>query len=131
MTLALIVYLIGILPVIKGALFISGFSSLIIMGFLALNAGIDRDVWGLDSEKGRRGGVMLSKLFKKLWIPCVLLVLYCFIPGKTTMYTMVAAYAGQTIAETPEAQQIGNEAVDVVKELLAKAKRELQEESKQ
>jgi len=50
------------------------------------------------------------------------------IPSERTMYTMVAAYAGQKIAETPQAAQIANDSVDVLKELLAKAKRELAED---
>lgn len=75
--------------------------------------------------------IVLCLLTGFLWIPITLILAAALIPSKTTIYTMIAAYAGQKIAETPVVQQIGNDAIDVLHELLAKAERELKEDVKE
>lgn len=52
------------------------------------------------------------------------------IPDKDTSYKMLAAYGVQTLAENPTVQELGKDGVDVLKALMAKAKKELETESK-
>lgn len=131
MTLMFIVYLIGVLPAAKFVLILLCILFGILFACMLIGASIDLDVYGGESAKGKTAIATRSKISGKLWIPITLLAFALLIPGKTTMYTMVAAYAGQKIAETPQAQQIGSDAVDVLHELLAKAKRELKEDVKE
>lgn len=130
MELAIIVYLIGVLPSIKVLLSATSILCVVVLLIMAIGAKTDIDVYGTDREQGKKGSATLSKLYRKVWIPCVIFPVACLIPSEKTMYTMIAAYAGQRIAETPEAKQIANDGVDVLKELLAKAKKELAEENK-
>lgn len=131
MELAIIVYLIGVLPSVAGFVTFASVALFIIFALMTINSLINADVYGIHSEKGKRSKVTIGTLGKKLWIPISLAVVAALIPSEKTMYTMVAAYAGQKIAETPQAAQIANDGVDVLKELLAKAKRELAEDKKE
>lgn len=128
MELAIIVYLIGVLPSVAGFVTFTSVALFIIFALMTINSLINADVYGKHSEEGKRSKATIGTLGKKLWIPISLAVVAALIPSEKTMYTMVAAYAGQKIAETPQAAQIANDGVDVLKELLAKAKRELEEE---
>jgi hypothetical protein len=134
MTLALLVYLVSVVPTFGTLLTISSIVLMAIFGLRLIGALIDLDVYvhrGEEDSKVFKARSTLILLQRKIWIPICLVVLACLIPSKTTIYTMIVAYAGQTIAETPQAQQISNDAVDVLHELLAKAKRELKvDESK-
>lgn len=130
MTLALLVYLVSVIPSIGAA--IGTASVLVCLGFglVLLFSVITLSVYGEYGQEHKeviRAKTMQKGLTNKLWIPIALVFVATLIPDKTTIYTMIAAYAGQKIAETPQAQQIGNDAVDVLHELLAKAKKELQE----
>lgn len=134
MTLALLVYLVSVIPSIGMA--ISTASVLVCLGFglVLFFSVITLSVYGeygQDHKEVIRAKTMQKGLTSKLWIPITLVFVATLIPDKTTIYTMIAAYAGQKIAETPQAQQIGNDAVDVLHELLAKAKRELKDDGKE
>lgn len=131
MTLAFLVYLVSVIPSIGMALAISAVLTCVGFGFALLFSVVTLSVYGEYGDQHKE--VILAKsmqtsLRNKLWIPITLVFVATLIPDKTTIYTMIAAYAGQKIAETPQAQQIGNDAVDVLHELLAKAKRELKNE---
>lgn len=128
MELAFIIYMIGILPSVGGFLTFASVALFTIFALMTINSLINADVYGINSEKGKQSKVTIGTLGKKLWIPISLALVATLVPSEKTMYTMVAAYAGQKIAETPQAAQIANDGVDVLKELLAKAKRELAEE---
>lgn len=133
MTLALLVYLVSVIPSIGMA--IGTISVLVCLGFggVLLFSALTLSVYGEYGQEHKeviRAKTMQKGLINKLWIPITLIFVATLIPDKTTIYTMIAAYAGQKIAEAPQAQQIGNDAVDVLHELLAKAKRELQESEK-
>lgn len=130
MTLALLVYLVSVIPSI--GVTIGTASVLVCLGFglVLLFSVITLSVYGEYGQEHKeviRAKTMQKGLTNKLWVPITLVFVATLIPDKTTIYTMIAAYAGQKIAETPQAQQIGNDAVDVLHELLAKAKKELQE----
>ena len=59
----------------------------------------------------------------KWGIPLVLAI--ALLPGERTSWFMVGAYATQTIAQSDVAQELGQDSVDVMKALLAKAKQEI------
>lgn len=52
------------------------------------------------------------------------------IPDKQTAYAMAAGAVGQKIVESPKAQELGSDAVDVLSAYLKKTKKELEEENK-
>lgn len=127
MELAFIVYCIGILPGIAAFFGVTGGVSLLLLLGVVFYFTLDMNSW--DSKEtieykkaGRRKALRWS------WLPLLLILFSKTIPNEETMYTMVVAYAGQAIAQTTQAQQIGNDAVDVLHELLAKAKRELKDD---
>lgn len=131
MTLAFLVYLVSVIPTLGFLFTVFAVITCIIFALFLLSSGIGLDVWrsyGEEHTEVIKARSTLKLLRTKFWIPLVLVFAAILIPDKTTIYTMIAAYAGQKIAETPQAQQIGNDAVDVLHELLAKAKRELKED---
>lgn len=128
MTLVLLVYLIGILPSLAETLVVIATISTIgiifgVIGFSIAQA----ESYGEGSKKYADSR---TKVLKLVWIPALVGLLACLIPSERTMYTMLTVYGAAEIAKTPVAQQIGNDAVDVIKELVAKARRELAEENK-
>lgn len=134
MTLAFLVYLVSVIPSIGLALGTAAILTCLGFGFILLFSVITFSVYGdygSEHKEVIRAKSMQTGLRNKLWIPITLVFVATLIPDKTTIYTMIAAYAGQKIAETPQAQQIGNDAVDVLHELLAKAKRELKDDAKE
>ncbi len=136
MELAFVVYLIGVLPAVAQVLsVVGGLGSviLIVIGciLLVISRSLNCYSWDNPDEvaENRRVCAAWGKRSLKLSILTLFIALFTqLIPSERTMYTMVAAYAGQKIAETPQAAQIANDGVDVLKELLAKAKRELAED---
>lgn len=57
------------------------------------------------------------------------LVVLCVTPGKESMWYMVGAYGTQKLIENPEAQNLASDGVDVLKALMAKAKKELADDT--
>jgi len=128
MSLVFIVYLIGVLPNTAIFLAIFGFIGACILLVIVFFCTMENDGW-VTEDKASRLKAMRKRALVWLWVPCLMMCLSNLVPSEKTMYTMAAVYAGQKIAETPEAQQIGNDAFDVLKGILAKAKRELAEET--
>lgn len=127
MELAFIVYCIGILPGIAAFFGVTGGVSLLLLLGAAFFFTVDMNSWdSKETIEGKKAG--RRKALRWIWLPLLMILFAKTIPSEKTMYTMVVAYAGQTIAQTPQAQQIGNDAVDVLHELLAKAKRELKDD---
>ena len=102
MELALLVYLISLLPSIGvAAVFIS------ISGGIALIF-----LWG---------AILIDELFKsRLW-PTIFTLIWAFwvfvaivIPSEKTAYLMVGAYATQKIAEAPKTQELGAEVLKII-----------------
>lgn len=134
MTLAFLVYLVSVIPTLGFLFTVFAVISCGIFALFLLSSCIGLDVYrsyGEAHEEVVKARTTLKLLRTKFWIPLTLVFVATLIPDKTTIYTMIAAYAGQKIAETPQAQQIGNDAVDVLHELLAKAKRELKDDAKE
>lgn len=131
MTLAFLVYLVSVIPTLGFLFTVFAIVTCVIFALFLLSSCIGLDVWrsyGEEHTEVIKARSTLKLLRTKFWIPLALVLVATLIPDKTTIYTMIAAYAGQKIAETPQAQQIGNDAVDVLHELLAKAKRELKDD---
>lgn len=102
MELALLVYLISLLPSIGGAAMFISFLGGIALTFL----------WG---------AVLIDDLFKsRLW-PTIFTLIWAFwafvamfIPSEKTAYLMVGAYATQRIAEAPKTQELGAEVLKII-----------------
>lgn len=138
MSLVLIVYLINVLPVIAQYLsVIGGVGSFFLVtgGVIFVLVSEFRTATSMWDNKeqidhtNKVFGKMGRRALKASVFTLLLGLIAALIPSEKTMYTMAAVYAGQKIAETPAAQQIGNDAFDVLKGILAKAKRELAEEA--
>lgn len=135
MSLVLIVYLIGILPALTGVLgFIGGFGSflLIIGGAILSLMGnfMTRYSWDDKTEfnnKKEACSCWGKRAFKFLPITLFIVLLSALIPSERTMYTMVAVYGVEKVIANPEVQSLASDGADVLKQLLAKAKKELQE----
>jgi len=114
MTLVLIVWLVStILP---------GLSIVLILAVLGLSAAIlFMAVYALIEEDSKPLLKILSYK-KSLFFIVVLAIL---IPSKETTWYMVGAYGTQKLVESPVAQELASDGVDVLKGLLAKAKTEL------
>lgn len=70
----------------------------------------------------------LSKLGRNILIPSsILWFAFLLVPDKTTSYQMLAAYGIQKVVENPEAQQLASDGVNILKALMSKAKKELEE----
>ena len=102
MELALLVYLVSLLPSISAAaifISISGGAALIFL-------------WG---------AVLIDDFFKsRLW-PTIFTLIWAFwafvamvIPSEKTAYLMVGAYATQKIAEAPKTQELGAEVLKII-----------------
>ena len=102
MELALLVYLISLLPSIGAAAMLISFTGGIALIFL----------WG---------AVLIDDLFKsRLW-PTIFTLIWAFwvsvavvIPSEKTAYLMVGAYATQKIAEAPKTQELGAEVLKII-----------------
>lgn len=102
MELALLVYLISLLPSIGAAALLISF-----LGGVALIF-----VWG---------AALIDDFFKsRLW-PTIFTLIWVFwvsvavvIPSEKTAYLMVGAYATQKIAEAPKTQELGAEVLKII-----------------
>ena len=72
---------------------------------------------------------MLNWTRKQLkWaVPVVLLA--ALLPGEKTSWYMVGAYGTQKIVESPVAQELAGDGVDVLKSLMARAKAEIEDKA--
>lgn len=130
MTLALLVYLLSVIPKISvistGVLFFI-FIAYITFGLVAI---MKMDVYGHygeDNTEIKSAKSTLKLLRQKVWIPITLLVISIAVPGKETLYTMVAAYGVEKVVENPVAKDLASDGVDVLKTWMAKAKKDLSE----
>lgn len=119
MSLVFIVYIVGLIPKILSAL---GAIIAVSLGLAALLF-IFLPLWW-DDHKDE----LLPKIKRVLWIPITAVILSVVIPSEKTTYYMIAAYGTEKLIENPTAQALASDGVDVLKEMLAKAKRELTEE---
>ena len=102
MELALLVYLISLLPSIGAAAMLISFTGGIALTFL----------WG---------AVIIDEFFKsRLWLTIFTLIwvfwvfVAMLIPSEKTAYLMVGAYATQKIAEAPKTQELGAEVLKIL-----------------
>lgn len=135
MSLVLIVYLIGVLPAFaKGLSVIGGMGT-----FLFFGAGVTLTLmsnfmscysWDDKAEvDGKKAacGVWGKRAFKMLPLTLLIALVANLVPSEKTMYYMVAAYGVEKVVANPDVQALASDGADVLKQLMAKAKKELQE----
>ena len=131
MTLAMIVYLLSVIPKISAVCFFLLFLvSIAYLGF-GIGAATKIDVYGYygeDKKEVKEGRSTLKMLRQKVWIPFTLLAIAVLAPGRETLYTMVAAYGVEKVVENPVAQDLAGDGVEVLKAWMAKAKKDLSED---
>jgi len=126
MSLMLVIYLVfTAVPAVKfltGAAFIIwlvGIPLGLFIGAAYRDISDDRTVWDLT----------VQTWIKKKWvIAVVLLTISRLIPSQEVTSYMLAGYGVQKLAENETVQSLSSDGVDVLKEMLAKAKRELVED---
>lgn len=118
MTLALIVWLVmSVFPALKAMAVIGTVTvGVLTVCHLTINACTEGDYW--DKTKG-----MLRPL---KWAVPLLLLLH-MVPDEKTSWYMVGAYGTQKLVESPVAQELASDGVDVMKSLLARAKAEIED----
>lgn len=83
-------------------------------------------VFGLMMAADGDGSAMLTYVRKKLWFVVPFLFVAALLPAEKTSWYMVGAYGTQTIIESPIAQELAGDGVDVLKSLMARAKSEIE-----
>lgn len=128
MSLALIIYMVGTLPSFAKGLILFGSLGTIIATFFkvaTVATGADRD------DKENEYYAIANLAHKALYWFITLWIVGALIPDKTTSYQMLAAYGVQSVVENKQAQELASDGVDVLKQVLAKAKKELEEKPKE
>lgn len=136
MSLVWIVYLIGVLPSISkflGMLSFFGTIGTLGAGIVFLICSHDSSRWGWETQEMKEDKVATQKtylwlVFKLVPVAVLMGVISSLIPSEKTMYYMVAAYGTEKLIENPVAKDLASDGVDVLKQLLVKAKKELQED---
>lgn len=137
MSLVLIVYLIGVIPNIAIGLNVIGVIGTILLVALAIGLKVDSnstDCYSWDDlkllkERRVRNGLWGDKCIKAAIFTLVLGLLSGLFPTKETMYLMLGAYGVEKMIENPIAQSLAGDGVDVLKQLMARAKKELAEDA--
>lgn len=135
MSLVLIVYLIGVLPALTGMLgFIGGMGSFLLIGggtvMTLMSNFMTRYSWDDKSDFDNRKAALGrwgKRSFKFVPITLLIALIAALIPTERTMYLMVAAYGVEKVVANPDVQALASDGADVLKDLLAKAKKELAE----
>ena len=118
MSLVFIVWLVTtFIPSVSVLVALLTIATVVMFGFLSLYAFIESD-----SEQ------LLKFLTYKKSI-ALIIFLACIIPSKESTWYMVGAYGTQKLIENPVAQEIAADGVDVLKDLMKKAKANLEEKS--
>lgn len=135
MSLVLIVYLIGVLPTLASGLsVIGGFGSFLMIGAGAVLAIMSNFMtcysWD-DKEEHKKNKAACGMWSKRAFLASTLTLFIALvanlIPSEKTMYYMVAAYGVEKVVANPDVQALASDGADVLKQLMAKAKKELQE----
>lgn len=135
MSLVWIIYLIGVLPAFaKGLAVVGGMGS-----FLLITAGViltlmsnfmscySWDDKTLVEGQKKACAVWGKRAFYSSVLTLFIALVANLIPSEKTMYYMVAAYGVEKIVANPDVQALASDGADVLKQLMAKAKKELQE----
>ena len=136
MSLVFIVYLIGVLPSIANGLNTIGVLGTILFTCAAIGLKLDSnstncyswDDHKLIKERRVRNGLWGDKFIKGAILTLILGFFSTLFPTKDTLYMMVAAYGVEKAIESPTVQELAGDGVDVLKQLMARAKKELAED---
>lgn len=104
MSLALIVYLVGISHNLCGLFVFSGVILLTTFAFWWVSCGSG------DTETRPPKSMCVASI--------ILILLATLIPNKETLYTMVAAYTVQDIATSPKVQELGGKSIEVIEKMM-------------
>lgn len=63
---------------------------------------------------------------KKLWLAVPFILITAMLPSEKTSWYMVGAFGTQKLVESPVAQELASDGVDVLKSLMARAKTEIE-----
>lgn len=125
MELAFIIWAVGTLPSMAfGLCFLMFCTFMCAAGFAAFLTLVENDVDELEENK------FLATKFKRVckcifWISFPLWVITLLVPDQKTSYQMLAAYGVQAVVQNETTQELASDGVDVLKALMAKAKKEL------
>lgn len=108
MSLALIVYLAGIVKGVCLLLALSGVCGLCIYVLWLANYSME---YPIDKSTTTPPKSLLTT-------SAVLLTLLALIPNKETLYTMVAAHTVQDIATSPKVQELGGKSLEVIEKVM-------------
>ncbi len=103
-------------------LWLAGIAVGLFIGAARRDISDDRTLWDFTTQTWIR---------KKWVIAVILLTISRLIPSQEVTSYMLAGYGVQKLTENETVQSLSSDGVDVLKEMLAKAKRELSEESKE
>lgn len=128
MSLLVIIYLVfTAIPAIKFltgigfVIWLAGITLGMLIGEACRDVSDDRTLWDY----------IINDWIKKKWkVAVVLLLISKLIPSQEVTSYMMAGYGVQKLAENETVQSLSSDGVDVLKAMLAKAKKELQEEVK-
>lgn len=128
MELAFVIWAVSVIPAIAGPVSFFGLFIVLFCAGLCIFASVVSKTSSSDSDKNEAKVVreITSKILKwtvPIWFIAIL------VPDKTTSYQMLAAYGVQKVVENETTQVLASDGVDVLKALMAKAKRELAEET--
>ena len=112
MELVLVVWILGVLPLLSGLLVFIG--NVGIIGWVVCSLVI-----------AANGDGKLHKAW--LFTPLIILVLGAALPNRETTYAMAAAYGVQAIVENDAANELASEGAGVLKAWLKKAKTDLEQ----
>lgn len=131
MSLAMLVYMVAVIPKIGLWAGIILAVTVVLGGITFINARIELDIYGINEKDPHtiKAKAVCKFLLNKLWIPFVLVMVTIICPSKETLYTMIAAYGVEKVIENPVAQDLASDGVDVLKQLMSRAKKELTEDA--
>lgn len=121
MSLMFIVYIIGVIPNIIGLL-----QAVLTVYGLGLVVLLISAPALFDYHRKE----VLAQVKKYAFLPITAALLLVVIPSEKTTWYMVGAYGTQKLVESPVAQELASDGVDVLKALMEKAKKELAEDKK-
>lgn len=127
MELTLVIWAVGTLPsVAKGMCFVL-FPLMVLVGVAKIVCLVGSKVE--NCKQGRENLQHFSKVSGRiLWFVCPIWFLFVLVPEEDTAYKMLAAYGVQTLVENETAQELASDGVDVLKAMMNKAKKDLEED---
>lgn len=128
MSLALLVYLIGLLPNLEVLLVL-----LIFACFGGVFVAVMIYAMSHNDYRGTPPTVVITRGWGIFWVSVGLFLVFCkaAVPSEKTAYLMVGAYATQKIYESPEVQQVQTKVFSIINDKLDEYKKQDEKEKEQ